>query len=275
MKMKITILVDNCTMIGNYLYAEPALSFFIESQRKRILFDTGISDIFIKNAQTLGIDLLDIDYIIISHGHDDHIGGLHYLINLYKNCKPKKRPILIAHPSAFFPKFLDGNNVGNTLSEETINCYFDVKKSSEAIWITENLAYLGEIERNFPFEKTKAMGHIPFGDDLVSDFLIDDSALAYKSEKGLVIITGCSHSGICNIIETAKRICKENKIYDIIGGLHLLEPSEEKIRGTIDYIKGLSLDVIRPCHCTKLKYKIMLSNIANIEEVGSGAVVEY
>ena len=76
--MKITVLVENSTRIDNYLLAEPALSLLIEADGRKILFDTGYSDIFLRNAKNLNIDLNNITDIVLSHGHDDHTGGLRY-----------------------------------------------------------------------------------------------------------------------------------------------------------------------------------------------------
>ncbi|MBN1222691.1 MAG: MBL fold metallo-hydrolase, partial [Candidatus Aminicenantes bacterium] len=107
------------------------------------------------------------------------------------------------------------------------------------------------------------------------DRLLDDTALAYKSPQGLVVITGCSHSGICNIVEQAKRLCKEERILDIVGGLHLLNPSIEQLQGTLEYMKHLNPKEMHACHCTDLNSKIALSRVANLKEVGVGLILEY
>ena len=102
--MKITVLVDNNSRIDNYLLAEPALSFFIEYKSKKILFDTGYSNIFLKNAEKLGLSLENLTDIVISHGHNDHTGGLRYLPDDLHKVN------LIAHPNIFDVKF-DANNI--------------------------------------------------------------------------------------------------------------------------------------------------------------------
>jgi len=91
----------------------------------------------------------------------------------------------------------------------------------------------------------------------------------------LVIITGCSHSGICNIVEQAKKLCREEKVIDIVGGLHLLNPSDEQLRGTLEYLGKLGPDSMHACHCTDLRSKIALSKVVNIKEVGVGLILEY
>ena len=94
--------------------------------------------------------------------------------------------------------------------------------------------------------------------------------MVYKSSQGLVIITGCSHSGICNIIEYARKICKESRVSDIIGGFHFLKPKKMLLRKTLDYMKQLKPGAVHACHCTDLKSKIALAEVVNLEEVGVG-----
>lgn len=277
--MKITVLVDNNTIIDRYLLGEPGVSFFIEDGGVNILFDAGYSDIFISNSQKLGIGMYDMDYIAISHGHLDHSWGLVPLIRLYTEAQIEKirykKPVLVAHTEAFNSKYLGNETIGTIVNESTLADYFEMKLSREPFWITERLVYLGEITRTNDFENKKPIGkHINQG-SLEDDFLMDDTALAYKSKEGLVIITGCSHSGICNIIEQAKRICNEERVVDIIGGLHLLDPDKEQLEMTKSYIRQASLKELHACHCTDLYSKIALSEAARISEVGVGSVLEY
>lgn len=95
------------------------------------------------------------------------------------------------------------------------------------------------------------------------------------SDNGLVIITGCSHAGICNIIEYAKKVCNEERVYDVIGGFHLLKPSQYKLSNTVGYLEKCQPHAIYPCHCTDLHSKISLAQVTNVEDVGVGLVVEY
>lgn len=272
--MKINVLMDNNTLVGNTCLGEAGLSFLIEDNGKRILFDTGISDAFIENAKKMDVDLLNIDYVIISHGHDDHTGGLYSFMNLLKEKGIKKKPVLVAHPDAFIPKLFDNQNVGSPICERELEQYFNLKLSKSPLWITDRLLYLGEIPRKFDFENIHPRVKIMQDGNEVYDYLFDDTALVFKSDEGIAIITGCSHSGICNIIEYAANICSEKNILDVIGGLHLLSPSEEKINGTLEYINKMHIKKMHPCHCTSLNCKIELSKVTNVYEVGSGATID-
>jgi 7,8-dihydropterin-6-yl-methyl-4-(beta-D-ribofuranosyl)aminobenzene 5'-phosphate synthase len=279
-KMKLTVLVDNNTLIDRYFYAEPGVSYFIEEEDKRILFDVGYSNVFIKNAQKMNINLLDIDFLVLSHGHLDHTWGLDPLIRLYTEAIIEeidhKKPTLIAHPLTLLTKRLNGlEEIGSTISEEKLSKHFQIGLSKEPVWLTERLVFLGEIERKNDFEAKKPIGKVVKDDLEEDDYLMDDSVLVHKSSRGLVIITGCSHAGICNIVEYAKEICEDDRVVDIVGGFHLLAPPEEQLQGTLEYMKALQPTEVHACHCTDLNSKIALSKVVNLKEVGVGLTLEY
>jgi len=262
--MKITVLADNNSLIDRYFLAEPALSFYIEADGKKILFDAGYSDVFLKNAARLGIDLGGLDYIIISHGHLDHTWGLKHLFKFYKNAK--KKPLLIAHPDLFLPKFFDGVEIGLKEDSQTLLKYFDICPSVVPLKITKNLFYLGEIPRKNDFEGAAIQG----------DLLLDDTALAFKGKYGLDIVTGCSHAGIVNIINYAKKVTKVKKVAAVIGGLHLMSPDDNVIKKTTDYLKKQKLKVLYPCHCVDLASKVALSNATHaVKETGAGMTMVF
>lgn len=95
------------------------------------------------------------------------------------------------------------------------------------------------------------------------------------SSGGLVIVTGCSHAGICNIVEQARRVCGEDRVIDIIGGFHLLEPSREQLQRTLEYMESLCPAAVHACHCTDLASKIALSQVVDLREVGVGLSLDY
>ncbi|SMD04462.1 MBL fold metallo-hydrolase [Sporomusa malonica] len=277
--MKLTVLVDNNTIIDRYFYAEPGVSYLIECDEGKYLFDTGYSDIFLRNAAKMGIKLLALDGVVISHGHNDHTWGLGELVKLYSEAAYEgygcTKPAIIAHPDAFLDRNVDGLDVGSMLSSDQLKKSFSLKLGKEPIWITNKLVFLGEIERNNSFEIESPIGRVMRDGVWEDDFIIDDSALAYMSDNGLVIITGCSHAGICNIIEHAKKVCNEERVYDVIGGFHLLNPSPKKLGNTVDYFQKCQPHAIYACHCTDLRSKISLAQVANVEETGVGLVLEY
>lgn len=278
--MKLTVLVDNNTLIDRYFLAEPALSFFIEDGDTRILFDTGYSDAFIKNADKMRIDLRNLNYVVLSHGHVDHTWGLTHLIRLHMEAKnegiAQNTPRIIGHPLVFNSKLFDPiGEIGSILSEDKLSRHFPIQCTKEPLWLTDKLVFLGEIKRIFNFEGQDSIGQVVTDQGIMNDFVRDDTAIVYKSSKGLVIIAGCAHSGICNIIEYAKEICQEERIVDIIGGFHLLNPTKEQLNHTVHYIKDLKPTKLHACHCTDLHSKIALSTVASLQEVGVGLKLSY
>lgn len=274
--MKLTVLVDNNTIIDRYFLGEPGVSYFIQDDNYNILFDTGYSDIFIKNAYKMNIDINNINSIVISHGHNDHTWGLPYLIKHYSESAKYNKPKLIAHPMAFLNKWeSDLGDIGSMVSEEKLRRHFEMNLSKNSVWLTDKILFLGEIERKNDFENKLPIGKVEYDGCEMDDYVIDDSALVYKGENGLVIITGCSHSGICNIIEYAKKICDDNRITDVIGGFHLLNPSEEVLTKTCEYMKKNNINKVHAGHCTDLKSKVQLSKVTNVEEIGVGLVLQY
>ena len=279
--ISLTILVDNNTFIDQYLVGEPAVSYYIESDGQKILFDTGYSDICLINANRLGIDLSNLNAIVLSHGHLDHTWGLQYLVRTLAekmSTNPSTaKPELIAHPQVFANRqYKNDPEIGSLLKEENLVSFFNIKLSSGPVFLTSQLLFLGEIERRNNFEAQKNIGMVRLKNgEVIPDMVMDDSALVYLSEKGLVIITGCSHAGICTIVEQAKKITGDTRIVDIIGGLHLQKPSIEQMQGTLDYFRQNKVDQLHACHCTDLKSKIQLASVTNIAEVGCGLILRY
>jgi 7,8-dihydropterin-6-yl-methyl-4-(beta-D-ribofuranosyl)aminobenzene 5'-phosphate synthase len=280
MEMKLTVLLDNNTFIDKYFLGEPGLSYLIEVDGKKILFDVGYSDASLRNARKLDVDLLDIDYVVLSHGHLDHTWGLVPLIQHFTEGilqkREVKRPTLVAHPAVLSSKKdRTSPEIGSLLSVEKLSAFFDVQFSRELQQLTTRLLFLGEIERTTTFEARKPLGRVVQHGGERDDHLLDDSALVFQSSEGLVIITGCSHSGICNIIEYARTVCGDQPVLDIIGGFHLLDPSREQLQGTIEYLDSVHPRVVHACHCTDLRSKIELSRVVELAEVGVGLVLEF
>ena len=266
--MKLTVLVDNNTFIDEYYCGEPAVCYHIEDSDDKLLLDTGYSDLFIKNAQALHIDLSSISTIVFSHGHDDHTRGLKYLVenNLLKGKQ------IIAHPDTFKQRSQDGRFIGAPLSETNLNKYCRLSLSKKPIRINEHLTFLGEIPSLNDFEKRKAFGTIINGDQISEDRVMDDTALVYNNGNGLFIITGCSHSGICNIIEYTKLVCNENKILGVIGGFHLFGVSPQ-LKKTINYFQENNIRQLYPCHCVSFDAKAEIHKYIPIHEVGVGLTI--
>lgn len=134
--------------------------------------------------------------------------------------------------------------------------------------ITDNLIYLGEIQRTNDFENQNAIGLQEEDGIWHDDFVYDDSALVYRNDE-IHVITGCSHSGICNIITQAKKITSNNKVATVIGGFHLFECNEQ-LDKTIAFFKENNIKNLYPCHCVSFQAKAKINNVIPINEVGVG-----
>ena len=273
-RLTLTVLVDNSAILDNDLLAEPGLSFLLTTAGKKVLFDTGLSGLFLANARKLGTELDDVDTVVLSHGHIDHTGGLPALADLVGGTGDcgSPPPELIAHPRCFWPKEKKGKMNGSVMTGQEAAEVFRLRLSDQPLWITDDLVFLGGIPRKFPFEHPDSDGrqiHLP-DETTEPDLLSDDSALAFRSGSGLVIITGCSHSGIGNITEYAREVCGESRVRDIIGGFHLLVPEPERWKKTGGYLASLSLEALHPCHCTSLAAKLALAKTCPVQETGVG-----
>ena len=262
MELKITVLNDNTA--GKNTTAEYGLSYLVETERQAYLFDPGPSDIALRNAQILEIDLdRRIESIVLTHGHWDHGNGLEYFYN-------KK---LIAHPNSFTVRYNkeNGDYNGLPLTKEEAGEIFELHMSQKPIEVIKNHLFLGEIPRANDFEAKTASTVDASGHD---DFISDDSALAVNTEKGLVVITGCSHSGICNIIAYAKEVTRESKVHAVIGGFHLRK-DDEVLKKTIAWLKREDIDLLYPSHCTALPALAKMYEAFGIKQVLTGDIFMF
>lgn len=258
--MRIRILTENCA--SGKFGAEHGLSYLVEAGKK-ILFDTGHTDLFLRNAKLMNISLDTVKTVVLSHGHWDHGNGLKYI-------EGKK---LITHPNAFIKRYRKGGreNIGLNLSYEEISERFDLFTSAKPFKISENIVYLGEIPRENDFE-AKTTNFIL--ENKADDFVMDDSAIVVIEKDGLVIISGCSHSGICNIIEYAKKVTMTDMVKAVIGGFHLRDKGHQTME-TIKYLKRKNIKSIYPSHCTYLPALAEFYREFGIEHIKSGMVLNF
>lgn len=254
--MKLTVLTDNNTLIDRYYLGEPGLSFYIEDEDKRILFDTGYSDAYLKNAQAMGIDLNKTDVLVLSHGHNDHTGGLRYIDVLKQNVE------VYCHPLCDEYKEYEGLDISSPVKFDSLPENFTIHRTREAQKISRHITFLGEIPRTV--RKKTGLGN---------DELYDDTAMVYEGKEGIFIITACSHSGIENIIEYAKKVTGISRITGIIGGFHMQD--DDALNEEIcTYLKTQDIGEIYPCHCTDLKARMALGRYFAIHEIGVSYTLE-
>lgn len=248
--MKITLLCDS--VVGydgaKVCLAEWGFSAFIQTKDVNLLFDTGHTDVYKKNAEQLGINLADTHFVLLSHFHWDHTGGLRF-----HNFKNKKK--LVTHPEVFEKLPKD--------ESEKIQNDFEIITSKEPLEFAKDMFYLGEIPRENEFEDGG------FEDDK----MLDDSAIVVKTSKGAILITGCSHSGICNICEYAKRVSGQN-LHAVIGGFHLFEENQKEVDKTMDYFKAEKPEHLLPMHCVDFPTQAKFHANFGTKKYSTGDIIE-
>ncbi|MDQ7094389.1 MBL fold metallo-hydrolase [Desulfosporosinus sp. PR] len=280
MSLKVTILVENTVGVTNGVVAEWGLSMLLDFGDERILLDTGEQGNIVKNARALGIDLRQVDKLVLSHGHYDHTGGLMEFL------KSKGAILVYAHPNLFMSHYGSGFSSGPG-EQHYLGVPFRQEQLESAgsnfIWqrdpvkIRPGLWLSGEVPRKTDFERIDERLVRKDGSQFVQDLLPDDVSLFYESDKGLVIFFGCAHAGLVNIIEHAKKVTGIDKVRAIIGGTHLGPASPEQKEKTIAYLKTLNLEVIAPNHCTGLQMasRLSLEFPAQFKWASAGLTLEF
>lgn len=266
--MKLTVLTDNFTYIDRYYLGEPGFSALLECGEKTILFDTGYSDVYIENARRLGLDLEKVTHIVLSHGHNDHTGGLAAYLGRFDNA-----PELIAHPGVFAQRIDNELEVGSPVAPGDLGPFLKPRFTKEPYWIDENVCFLGGIPRVYPFESDRAVGFRLTEEGLVPDDLPDDSSLAIKTEEGLFLLTGCAHAGIANTLRYALEVTGGTRVKAVLGGMHLFTV-DAAFEAAAETLASLGAKTLYPCHCTSLSVKAALMKRFNVIETGVGLTLE-
>jgi 7,8-dihydropterin-6-yl-methyl-4-(beta-D-ribofuranosyl)aminobenzene 5'-phosphate synthase len=254
--MKVTVLSESKAIPA--AIPEHGLSYLIEEDGNQFLFDTGASDIFLKNARTMGIDPGKIQMVILSHGHYDHGDGLQYL----------ERKTLLCHPGCFVKRVgkQGSEPLGLALSRGEIEEKYTLILSREPYQLSEHLIFLGEIPRKNDFESRVTPYRLEDGGD---DFILDDSGLACMTPKGLVVISGCAHSGICNMVEYAMEITGSRRVEAVMGGFHLKQV-DDRTQRTIKGLRQMQVNRVLPSHCTREPALTAFHQAFGKEEVRAG-----
>lgn len=280
--MRATILLENHSLFNHYYNAEHGYSAWLEDGDVKVLYDCGYSDKFIKNAEMMGIDLREADYVVISHAHYDHCGGLKYLMKHYRDSAMFRKPVLLmTHPDMMCKRyeFTWEKNLGMDVSMEEMEKYFTVRFEPEPLWLTDNLVYMGMCEVTNDFEREFPQTPMKLKDGKwVDDYMFEDTQLAYKHMNGrdVSLFTACAHYGIVNIMEYAKKITGAANIHTYIGGSHLRsdEVSRRQMEETCKYVGKEMIEKFYICHDTDLPCVIQLANACPVMEAGIGLVEE-
>ncbi|OQY00478.1 MAG: MBL fold metallo-hydrolase [Desulfobacteraceae bacterium 4572_130] len=272
--MKITILCENYVGLPLGVIGEHGFACYIETRQGNYLFDTGQGFGIVQNSLILKKDLSKIDGIIISHGHYDHTGGLDKVLSI----SGKKN--IYAHPDIFIKRFWGEKFIGIPFNQTYLESLgADFKFNKDLVEIEKELYLTGEIPRLNEFEKGDLnMYAIDKNKNIIKpDPIQDDLSLLIDSPKGLIIILGCAHAGMINIINYAIKKLNKDKIYAIIGGTHLGFSSDAQFKETLNVIDEYKIELVGVSHCTglpkasllhsKLKDKFFFGSIGTTLEI--------
>ncbi len=245
-------LVDNNTLDTARFQAEHGVSFAIETPASQLLFDTGQSgDVLVHNAAQLGLDLCQMDALVLSHAHYDHTGGLEAFLQ-------KSRPglPLYAHPDLFRERYAikDGQtrSIGLHITQTDLAKHATLNLSVKPIQALPGVWTTGEITSRTEFEGRSAHHFIQSDSGWQPDPYRDDMALVLDTLSGLILVCGCCHAGLLNTLMHMQRIFNK-KIIAIVGGAHLTSLDANTLEHTITILRAINaqdMPYLFLNHCT-------------------------
>lgn len=274
MMVKIVVLLENTTESSN-LKCKHGLSLYAETENHKILFDMGPDALFLKNAEALGVNIADIDIAVISHGHVDHCGGLKYFLEKNRKAKIYIRPqALEAHyVKVIGIPFYAGIDRA-LLSADRFVFADDIHV------IDDEITLFSGVTGQFPLPGSDGNLFVKRNGRMIPDDFCHEQNLIITSGDKKILVCGCAHAGIVNIIERAKTITGDNPTA-VIGGFHLYEPTKKRYESD-EYIDSVAVALAEikssyyTCHCTGEKaYEKMKARLgARLTYLRTGAELQ-
>ena len=253
--MKITVLMENTALEGCGLTPEHGLSLYIEYRGRKLLLDAGASEKFADNAQALGVDLAAVELAVLSHGHNDHAGGLGQFFRLNRQapvyiCAGAAGPVYAEHPDG--RRFIGIDREVWTQFQSRFTEVEGTSPLTEGVWLVPDTLR----DPAFTGRATNLLYQRGEGDFIPDDFRHEQS-LVLEEERGLVVFNSCSHTGIVNIVRGVLEQFPGKKVFAVVGGLHMfgrdhtgLNCTPEYVYQVADTLKKLGVEEIYTGHCT-------------------------
>lgn len=252
MKIKTTILCENSVFHRPGALAEHGLSIFMETDHGNYLLDTGQGKTIINNALVLGIDLRTVRGMIMSHHHFDHTGGIAPVLNVTGSVD------IYAHPDLFKESYKIGEKRPRYIGVPYTRALLEgmgaeFRFSREFRQIVPGLWLTGEVPRRTDYERGDENQTVKSEGGYLKDDLLDDQSVVVETDKGLLVILGCCHSGIINTLSYIVEKMGQRHLHAVIGGTHLGPVSDEQRDKSLDALRAFDIERIGVSHCTGLK----------------------
>lgn len=252
MRVRITTLAENtATKFGTL--AEHGLSMLLEVDDLCLLLDAGQTGTAVHNARALGVDLSRVSHLVLSHGHQDHTGGLRDVlaqtgaVQVHAHSEVW-RPRYVVRKEETKPRYAGLMYVREQL--EAMGASFHLSDGPDHI--SREVMTTGPVPRKTPFEKLDADLAVKAPQGWQQDEVPDDQSLLVETPEGLVVLLGCAHSGMVNTLDRALEVAHEERIFAVLGGTHLGFATTEQLSKTVEALRGFGIEKLGVSHCTGL-----------------------
>jgi 7,8-dihydropterin-6-yl-methyl-4-(beta-D-ribofuranosyl)aminobenzene 5'-phosphate synthase len=252
--LKITIL---STMLADEGIGEWGFAALVESDGHRVLVDTSARpETVLSNLHDLNLDLSDVKEVILTHNHDDHVGGLLTLRREFMKKNPDALSLVHVGEGIFYSRPENDGREGNPMLairkeyEATGGHFIEHDQPTELFpgaWLT------GPVPRTYAERNWSVKGKVKTPEGMLEDTIPEDQSLLLNTSKGLVLIAGCGHAGVINILTFAEKEFPATRVYAVLGGLHLFPASDQQVAWTADKLKDFGLSYLVGAHCTGIE----------------------